>query len=228
MPALEIEGLEVRFPGLDAAALSIARLHLPKGASLAVTGGSGSGKSTLVNVLAGLAPITRGRLSWGGTDLARLSALQRDRFRARSIGLVLQEFHLFPGLSAFDNVVLPIRLSRRLSGEEAERARSLLDIARIARPRQAVETMSRGEMQRVAVARALLGRPQIVLADEPTASLDRSAGRDVAQMLLGLAEECGATLIVVTHDAALAERLGRQIRLDAGRVLADPVQDRAA
>ncbi|MFN3672092.1 MAG: ATP-binding cassette domain-containing protein, partial [Bosea sp. (in: a-proteobacteria)] len=154
--------------------------------------------------------------------------LARDAFRARHIGLVLQDFHLFPGLSAFENVVLPVRLSRRLQAAEAERARALLDIARIARPQQPIETMSRGEMQRVAVARALLSRPGIIVADEPTASLDRSAGADVAEMLLRLAAEHGATLIVVTHDPALSERLGRHIRLDGGVIVADDAEARAA
>lgn len=228
MLALEIDRLEVRFLGLEAPVLSVDQFQLPAGASLAVTGASGSGKSTFVNAITGLAPVSTGSVSWADTDIAQLSSLARDAFRARHIGLVLQDFHLFPGLSAFENVVLPVRLSRRLKAAEAERARALLDIARIARPQQPIETMSRGEMQRVAVARALLSRPGIIVADEPTASLDRSAGADAAEMLLRLAAEHGATLIVVTHDPALSERLGRHIRLDGGVIVADDAEARAA
>ena len=228
MLALEIDRLEARFPGLEAPVLSVEQFQLPAGASLAVTGASGSGKSTFVNAITGLEPVSSGSVSWADTNIAQLSSLARDAFRARHIGLVLQDFHLFPGLSAFENVVLPVRLSRRLQAAEAERARALLDIARIARPQQPIETMSRGEMQRVAVARALLSRPGIIVADEPTASLDRSAGADVAEMLLRLAAEHGATLIVVTHDPALSERLGRHIRLDGGVIAADDAEARAA
>lgn len=156
--------------------------------------------------------------------MTRLSSGKRDAFRARNIGLVMQDFHLFPGLSAFDNVVLPVRLSRRLTPAERDRASYLLTATGIGRPRQRIETMSRGEMQRVAVARALLQRPGVVIADEPTASLDRQAGNEVAELLLKLAAEEGTTLIVVTHDAALAERLGRQIKLTSGRIEEDSLE----
>lgn len=127
MLALAISGLTMRFPGLDAPVLAIDRLHLPAGGQLAVTGASGSGKSTLVNAITGLETATSGSVSWGGTDIARLSAGRRDAFRAAHIGLVMQDIHLFPGLSAFENVVLPVRLSRRLTPVERERAVDRLD-----------------------------------------------------------------------------------------------------
>ncbi|MBN9134875.1 MAG: ATP-binding cassette domain-containing protein, partial [Phyllobacterium sp.] len=195
--------------------------HLPAGGQLAITGASGSGKSTFVNAITGLENVTHGKISWNGMDITRLSSGRRDAFRARNIGLVMQDFHLFPGLSAFDNVVLPVRLARRLTVEERERALALLSATGIDRVSQRVETLSRGEMQRVAVARALLQRPGVIVADEPTASLDRHAGNEVAELLLRLSAEQGTTLVVVTHDAFLAERLGRRICLASGRVEED-------
>ncbi|WP_349960859.1 ATP-binding cassette domain-containing protein [Rhizobium sp. ZPR3] len=221
MLALDVSGLKMRFPGLAAPVLSIDRLHLPAGGRLAITGASGSGKSTFVNAITGLEDVRDGSVSWSGTEITRLSAGRRDAFRARNIGLVMQDFHLFPGLSAFENVVLPIKLTRRLAAQERERALHLLSVTGIARPQQKIETLSRGEMQRVAVARALLLRPGVIVADEPTASLDRQAGGEVAELLLQLSAEEGTTLIVVTHDAALAERLGRRINLASGRIEED-------
>ncbi|HSX74825.1 MAG TPA: ABC transporter ATP-binding protein [Shinella sp.] len=228
MLALEISGLEMRFPGLAAPVLSIPRLHLPAGGQLAVTGASGSGKSTLVNAVTGLETATSGSVSWGTTDLGSLSTSRRDAFRAAHIGLVMQDFHLFPGLSAFENVVLPVRLSRRLARAERDRALHLLEATGIARAGQPVETLSRGEMQRVAVARALLCRPGVIVADEPTASLDRRTGEEVAELIVRLARQDGATLVVVTHDPVLMERLDRRIVLDGGRIAGDSLEAKAA
>lgn len=228
MLALDISGLQMRFPGLETPVLSIPRLHLPAGSQLAVTGASGSGKSTLVNVVTGLETATQGSASWGGTDIAALSVGRRDAFRAAHIGLVMQDFHLFPGLSAFENVVLPARLSRRLTPAMRDRARHLLETTGIARPGQPVETLSRGEMQRVAVARALLCNPGVIVADEPTASLDRRTGEAISELIVRLARQDGATLIVVTHDPALMERLDRRIGLEGGRIVADSAEALAA
>lgn len=228
MLALDISGLEMRFPGLDTPVLSIPRLHLPAGGQLAVTGASGSGKSTLVNAVTGLEIATSGSVSWGETNISALSAGRRDAFRATHIGLVMQDFHLFSGLSAFENVMLPARLSRRLTPAARERALHLLETTGIARPHQNIETLSRGEMQRVAVARALLSKPGVIVADEPTASLDRRTGEDVSELIVRLARQEGATLVVVTHDLALMERLDRRIALDGGRIVEDSAEVRAA
>lgn len=228
MLALDISGLEMRFPSLDTPVLSIPRLHLPAGRQLAVTGASGSGKSTLVNAITGLETTTTGSISWGETNIATLSARKCDAFRAAHIGLVMQDFHLFPGLSAFENVMLPARLSRRLTPAIRERALHLLEVTGIARPDQNIETLSRGEMQRVAVARALLSKPGVIVADEPTASLDRRTGEEVSELIVRLAQQEGATLVVVTHDPALMERLDRCIVLDGGRIVDDSAEARAA
>ncbi|TXH81845.1 MAG: ATP-binding cassette domain-containing protein [Rhizobium sp.] len=218
MLALDVSGLKMRFAGLAAPVLAIDRFHLPAGGRLAITGASGSGKSTFVNAITGLEDVRDGSISWSGTEITRLSAGKCDAFRARNIGLVMQDFHLFPGLSAFENVVLPIKLTRRLGLHERDRALYLLSVTGIARPQQKIETLSRGEMQRVAVARALLSRPGVIVADEPTASLDRQAGNEVAELLLQLSAEEGTTMIVVTHDTSLAERLDRRISLASGRI----------
>ena len=218
MLSLSIRDLEMRFPGLETPALAIGNFALPAGGRLAVTGASGSGKSTLVNAITGLERVKSGAIRWDETDIAGLPSGRRDAFRARHIGLVMQDFHLFPGLSAFENVVLPVRLARRLARPEAERAAMLLDTIGIRRPQQAIETLSRGEMQRVAVARALLSRPGVLVADEPTANLDRRTGDEVADLIIRLAAEEKATLIVVTHDPQVMERLDRRIRLSGGRI----------
>ena len=221
MPDLHLSGIEVLFPGLDAPALHIPELTLPAGGRLAVAGPSGSGKSTLVNVIAGLERPGRGRVLWGGTDIAALSESARDRWRGANIGLVMQDFHLFPGLSALENVLLPARLARVADRAMAGWAGELLAEVGLTRPGQKVETLSRGEMQRVAVARALLRRPGVIVADEPTASLDPANAAALGALLDGLAQRTGATLIVVSHDPGLIARLPRRIALAGGRIRDD-------
>jgi putative ABC transport system ATP-binding protein len=229
MPDLLVRGLEARFPGLDRPALSIPAFSLRQGERLALTGPSGCGKSTFINLVTGLERVRRGAVAWGGTDLAGLSESARDRWRAGTVGLVMQEFHLFAGLSAIENVLLPQRLRRfrQVPGAGA-RAGALLERVGIRSHAQAVETMSRGQMQRVAVARALLGRPAVLVADEPTASLDRDAGAAVADLLLELSRENGMTLIVATHDRRLEERLERRLALESGLVVRDETAGAAA
>ncbi|MCP8894917.1 ABC transporter ATP-binding protein [Shinella daejeonensis] len=220
MLALSVEKLDVRFPGLPVAALDIASLALAAGDHIAVTGPSGSGKTTLMNVLTGMERPSGGRVAWGADELTAMTETQRDRWRAHNVGLVMQEFHLFPGLSALDNVLLPQKLARySLPAGMKESARSLLARVGIERLDQPIETMSRGQMQRVAVARALVGRPGLIVADEPTASLDAEAGEAVADLLLELSGETGATLLVASHDSRLIDRLGRTLRLENGRLL---------
>ncbi|GEO83524.1 MULTISPECIES: ABC transporter ATP-binding protein [Alphaproteobacteria] len=218
---LALESVEVRFAGLPTPVLSIDRLDIENGERIAVTGASGSGKSTLVNLLSGLERLRRGKIAWDGTDLAGLSEGARDRWRAEHVGLVMQDFHLFPGLSAIENVLLPARLAGAGTRERVERGHFLLERFGLARPNQSIETMSRGEMQRVAVARALLRKPAILIADEPTASLDSEAGAAVGDLLVAAAREENSTLIVVSHDPHLIERLDRRMALAAGRIVSD-------
>ncbi|MCM5558760.1 ABC transporter ATP-binding protein [Pleomorphomonas sp. JP5] len=221
MLPLALSDVAISFPGLAQPVLSIDHLEVPAGGRLAVTGASGSGKSTFVNLVSGLERPDTGAIRWDGTDITTLSESRRDLWRAQNVGLVMQDFHLFPGLAAIDNVLLPARLARAATAEVKSRAHELLSRVGLARPEQSVETMSRGEMQRVAVARALLRRPGVLIADEPTASLDAEAGAEVGQLLLELANQEGATLIVVSHDERLTERLDRRIRLADGHIVAD-------
>ncbi|CZT36868.1 ABC transporter ATP-binding protein [Rhizobium sp. 9140] len=221
MLSLTLKDIAVCYAGLAAPVLSVPALQFAAGENVAVTGASGSGKSTFVNVVSGLEHVREGRIDWSGTDLVRFTEHRRDRWRAEHVGLVMQDFHLFPGLSALDNVLLPARLASAASSAVKRRARDLLAGTGLERPDQSVETMSRGEMQRVAIARALVRAPGIVIADEPTASLDEESGQVIADLLIGLAGAAGATLIVVSHDPALISRLPRRITLDRGRISSD-------
>ena len=228
MLALEIDGVAVRYPDLAAPALDLPRLAVPAGGSVAVTGPSGAGKSTFINVVTGLERPTEGAVRWNGEDIVRLSEVARDRWRARNVGLVMQDFHLFPGLGALENVLLPARFRHlRLPAGLRERANELLAAVGIDAGDRSIATFSRGEMQRVAIARALLSRPGVIVADEPTASLDAESGAAVAALLTGLAREAGATLLVVTHDPALSGRLDRRVTLTGGRCTGDALREAA-
>lgn len=219
MLALTLDQVRVSYPGLEAPVLDIRNLAIAAEECVAVTGPSGSGKTTLVNIITGLARPDRGRVLWGAEDIAALPEARRDGWRAETVGLVMQDFHLFEGLSALDNVLLPARLRHAAGRATVERAHALLERVGIKRASQATATLSRGEMQRVAVARALLRAPKVLIADEPTASLDPSHGADVAELLLSLARESGATLICVSHDERLIKRMDRKLGLHAGRLV---------
>jgi len=221
MISLAIDNVSVRYPDLPAPVLTIDNLRIAAGERVAVTGASGSGKSTFVNIITGLERLRSGRIDWNGTDLGRLSEGARDRWRAENVGLVMQDFHLFPGLSALENILLPSRLSRAVSPERIARAGDLMSLVGLPRPEQRIETMSRGEMQRVAVARALLRKPGVIIADEPTASLDPESGANVGRLLVDLAMAEGSTLIVVTHDPKLMHVLDRRIEMANGQISRD-------
>ena len=221
MLPLKIEDLAVSFPGLTTPVLAIETLDIAAGSRVALTGGSGSGKSTLINIIAGLERVRSGRVLWGADNIADFSEGRRDRWRAANIGLVMQDFHLFPGLSALDNILLPARLSRVANADLVQRAQTLLSTVGLKRPEQHVETMSRGEMHRVAIARALLRQPGVIIADEPTASLDLESGEAVGDLLLSVAADAGSTLIIATHDPRLIERLDRRLSLRSGRITGD-------
>lgn len=218
MLALTLDQVRVSYRGLETPVLDIRKLVIAAEECVAVTGPSGSGKTTLVNIVTGLARVDQGRVLWGTEDIAAFSEARRDRWRAETVGLVMQDFHLFEGLSALDNVLLPARLRRAAGRDTVAHAHALLERVGIKRARQATATLSRGEMQRVAVARALLRRPKVLIADEPTASLDPGHGAEVAELLLSLARENGATLIAVSHDERLIKRMDRRLGLHAGRL----------
>ncbi len=191
-----------------------------RGESLAIVGPSGSGKSTLLAMLAGLDLPTRGTVLLNGVDLSTLDEDGRARLRAGHVGFVFQSFHLVPALTALENVMLPLELAG--SERATERAREALERVGLApRARHYPRQLSGGEQQRVALARALVARPDVLFADEPTGNLDSVTGARIADLLFDLNREFGTTLVLVTHEIALARRCGRMLTLDAGRLVAD-------
>lgn len=216
---LEVLGLRHAWQPGQPPVLDVAHLEVAAGTALALTGPSGSGKTTLAYLLTGIEPVQEGQVRWGGSDLARLGERERDAWRRRRVGFVFQDFHLVPGLSPSENVLVTARFDAWRPGPElVERARHLLDAFAVpARARRAAD-LSRGEQQRVAVARALLRRPAILVADEPTASLDAASGARVTRMLVEGAREVGATLLAVTHDPELIGAVEQVHRLDRGRL----------
>ncbi len=194
-------------------------VEITPGEALAVVGASGSGKSTLLAILAGLDTPTTGTVALGGIDLFTLDEDARAELRGRLVGFVFQSFHLLPALTALENVMLPLELAG--SGDAETLARDTL--ARVGlseRLRHYPKHLSGGEQQRVALARAFVVRPKLLLADEPTGSLDAEAGADVIELLFRMNREHGTTLVMVTHDEGLARRCSRIVRLAGGRVLA--------
>ena len=193
-------------------------LRVEAGECVSVMGASGAGKSTLRALLAGLDEPTAGTVRLAGHELTRLDEDGRAAMRARHVGFVFQAFHLVPSLTAVENVMLPLELAGRADARQA--ALEVLDRVGLAGrvghyPRQ----LSGGEQQRVAIARAFVTRPDVLFADEPTGNLDAATGERIMELLFGLNAETGTTLVLVTHDRALAARCGRVVRLDAGRVV---------
>lgn len=194
-------------------------LEVRQGESVGLLGRSGSGKSTLLNLLAGIDEADGGEVSIGDIQLSSVPERRRTLFRRAHIGFVYQFFNLIPTLSVADNVGLPLELNGLRPCRCRERVRSLLRAVDLQDRRNAwPEDLSGGEQQRVAVARALVHRPSLVLADEPTGNLDASAGRTVMELMLRLVAEHGATLILVTHSAAAAGSLDRRLTLEEGRL----------
>ncbi|MDB5495473.1 MAG: ABC-type transport system ATPase component [Phenylobacterium sp.] len=192
----------------------LSALSVKAGEAALLLGPSGAGKTTLLLALAGLAKSFSGRVRIADTDILALRGAALDRFRGRHIGFVFQDIHLLPGLSALDNLLL----SPFAAGvaQDRERARALLASLGLGdKAERAAERLSRGEAQRAAIARAMLLRPQLILADEPTASLDDPAADSVATLLLQAAAETGAALVVATHDARLKARIANQVMVEA-------------
>ena len=195
-------------------------LQLGKGESLAIVGPSGSGKSTLLHIVGTLDTPSGGTVELLGEDPFDLDEPRLAAFRNRHIGFVFQEHHLLPQLSAWENVVLPSVAAGEGSDETGKRARDLLDRVGLgARQDHRPGQLSGGERQRVAVARALLNRPSILLADEPTGSLDRVNAESIGKLLLELQQQENITLVCVTHNDELAGWFGRQVRLDQGKLV---------
>ncbi|MDE2597229.1 MAG: ATP-binding cassette domain-containing protein [Sphingomonadales bacterium] len=221
-PAISAHNLTLTL-GSGEAAVAILKgidLAVPQGQTLALLGPSGSGKSSLMAVLSGLERATSGSLSVAGEDFAAMDEDALARARRGRIGVILQAFHLLPTMTAQENVMTPLELAR-IDGA-GQRARAELEAVGLGhRLHHYPAQLSGGEQQRVAIARALAPRPALVFADEPTGNLDGMTGGSVVDLLFARRAEAGATLVIITHDPALAERCERVITLADGRIASD-------
>jgi putative ABC transport system ATP-binding protein len=186
--------------------------------AVAIVGASGSGKSTLLGLLAGLDVPSAGRVALDGNDLFALDEDGRASLRSKLLGFVFQSFQLLPALNALENVMLPLELAGEPDAEELSRT-MLGRVGLGERLRHYPKVLSGGEQQRVALARAFVVKPKLLLADEPTGNLDSETGAGIIDLLFGMNAEAGTTLVLVTHDEALAARCGRIIRLSGGRIV---------
>lgn len=199
-------------------------LDIQAGEQVAITGRSGSGKSTLLGILATLDQASSGQLMVCGESVSSLDEEQRALVRLRNIGFVFQSFQLLPHLTAFENVMLPLRLQPGFKYAEAEQ-KALALLHKVGLDRQAQQTpkvLSGGEQQRVAIARALVSEPKIIFADEPTGNLDGETAREIEQLLFQLNRELGTTLVLVTHDRKLAQQCQRHFELLNGELIEHP------
>jgi len=205
----------------QAGAVNIIRgidLSIASGETVGLIGPSGSGKSTLLMVLAGLEPASQGQVIVSGHDYANMDEDALSRFRRSSVGIVFQSFHLVPTMTAVENVALPLELAGVASA--FEKAEAMLEEVGLAhRLAHYPAQMSGGEQQRTALARALVANPPVLFADEPTGNLDQNTGRQIMDLILRLAEERGTTVLLITHDRALADRCSRVETMQDGRLL---------
>ncbi|MEU2246176.1 ABC transporter ATP-binding protein [Streptomyces sp. NPDC019224] len=192
-------------------------LEIARGELVALTGPSGSGKSTLLYLLGALDRPDAGTIDVGGERVTSMNRAQLAAYRRR-VGFVFQRFHLLPALTALDNVIAPV-LPHRVDFDRRARARELLaSVGLEGREQSLPSKLSGGQQQRVAIARALIGGPRLILADEPTGNLDSRAGEDVLDLLTGLRERHGATVVLATHDAHVVERCDRVVQVRDGRI----------
>jgi len=215
--ALDDVGLTLGSGEVRTHILKSVSLRLEPGTSVAVLGPSGSGKSSLLAVIAGLERPDAGRVELAGRDLGQLGEDSLARLRGRSLGIILQAFHLLPTMTALENVAVPLELARVSNARE--RAKAELEAVGLGhRLAHYPAQLSGGEQQRVAIARATAPRPQLLLADEPTGNLDSRTGAGIVDLLFERAGAAGAGLLVITHDPAVAERAGRIVRMADGRL----------
>lgn len=221
-PLLEFRDVFKAYPGPEPVPVLIgASLSVTRGESVAIIGPSGSGKSTILNLLGTLDLPDRGTITFDGRDLTQLGAQELAALRNRQIGFIFQSHHLLPQCSVLENVLLPTLADNRPTAADAEpRARLLLDRVGLGhRLDHLPGQLSGGERQRVAVVRALINRPALLLADEPTGALDRASATNLGQLLVELNREEGVTLVAVTHSSELAQRMGRTVELRDGMLV---------
>ncbi|MGB9297099.1 MAG: ABC transporter ATP-binding protein [Pseudolabrys sp.] len=218
-PVIALSGVNLSL-GHGAARVHILKdidLHIGSGETIGLVGPSGSGKSTLLMVMAGLERADRGSVTIAGEDLSALDEDALARFRGRHIGIVFQSFHLIPTMTAMENVAVPLELSG-IADANARAREELAAVGLSERLNHYPAELSGGEQQRVALARALVPNPKILVADEPTGNLDEDTGKQVIDLLFAGHEKRGTTLVLVTHDSALAARCARVVRLRSGRI----------
>ena len=223
-PLIRIDHVEkvYRRDSLEIPVLSDIQLDIPEGEYVALMGPSGSGKTTLLNLIAGIDQPTRGRISVGGRDIATLGQSQLAEWRSHTVGFIFQLYNLLPVLTAFENVELPLLLTKLKKAERKKHVETALSIVSLSDrmdhyPRQ----LSGGQEQRVAIARAIVSDPKILVADEPTGDLDARSGDEILDLLRRLNEEFGKTIVMVTHDPKAASRAHRMVHLDKGVLHAD-------
>ncbi|MEM7430345.1 MAG: ATP-binding cassette domain-containing protein [Pseudomonadota bacterium] len=219
LKAAELEK-QVSSPEGSLTILSEVSFEIPAGQSVAVVGSSGAGKSTLLALLAGLDLPTKGHVVLNGSNLGQLDEDGRAKVRAENVGFIFQSFHLVPSLNALENVMLPMELAGMAKAREA--AQGIIDTVGLGKrwshyPAQ----LSGGEKQRVAIARAFALDPAVLFADEPTGNLDTNTGKHIVDLMFELNRDSATTLVLVTHDLALAEKCDRILTLDAGRLVSD-------
>ncbi|MGB5200339.1 MAG: ATP-binding cassette domain-containing protein [Sedimenticolaceae bacterium] len=197
--------------------LTAISMQVNAGEAVAILGPSGSGKSTLLGLLAGLDQPTEGGVSLLGHDLGAMDEDARAALRAGRVGFVFQSFQLLPGMTALENVALPLQIGRN-SGARVQAEALLREVGLEKRLSHLPRQLSGGEQQRVALARAFAGDPEVLFADEPTGNLDADSGQRIIDLLFGLRDRAGSTLLLVTHDQQLAARCDRVLRLHAGRL----------
>lgn len=218
--AVTLNGLRYAWPGPSAFSIEVDSFAISSGEAVLLLGDSGAGKSTLLSLICGIFPPNSGQVVVNGVDLASLGQSQRDRFRADHIGVIFQMFNLLPYASALDNVVLPLHFSpARRAKLQASVHQSAADMLKaLGLPESVIEhgpaaQLSVGQQQRVAVARALIGAPSLIVADEPTSALDRDSQARFLSLLFENVRKAGTTLLMVSHDERLASRFDRAVRL---------------
>jgi putative ABC transport system ATP-binding protein len=223
-PLIRIDHVEkiYRRDSLQIPVLNDINLEVPEGEFVALMGPSGSGKTTLLNLIAGIDQPTRGRIAVGGRDISSISQTELARWRSSNIGFIFQLYNLLPVLTAYENVELPLLLTKLKKSERRRHVETVLSIVNLSDrmdhyPRQ----LSGGQEQRVAIARAIVSDPKILVADEPTGDLDAKSADEILQLLNRLNEEFGKTIVMVTHDPRAASRAHRMVHLDKGVLHAD-------
>jgi putative ABC transport system ATP-binding protein len=227
-PLIEIEGVSkvYRRDKLEIPVLDDINLKVPAGEFMALMGPSGSGKTTLLNLIAGIDQATSGRIVIGGRDISTISQTELARWRANTIGFIFQLYNLLPVLTAFENVELPLLLTKLKKKERRKHVETALSIVSLSDrmdhyPRQ----LSGGQEQRVAIARAIVSDPAILVADEPTGDLDAKSAEEILVLLNRLNEEFSKTIVMVTHDPKAASRAHRMVHLDKGVLHAEELTE---